>query len=75
MSKIALISVAILTASLTIGCATNSDIENLQSQIDDLNIIKKHLLEDIQKKEDEDKQNKLNSLLFKYLESSIKPIK
>ena len=37
MSKIALISVAILTASLTIGCATNSDIENLQSQIDDLN--------------------------------------
>ena len=37
MNKIALISVAILTTGLITGCATSSDIDNLQSQIDDLN--------------------------------------
>ncbi len=47
----------------------DEQIKNLQSQIDDCNIIKKHLLDDLQKKEEDNKQNKLNSLLFKYLEN------
>lgn len=37
MKKFAKLSVVALTASLSVGCAMTSDIENLQSQIDDLN--------------------------------------
>ena len=36
MKKIAKISMIALVAGLTVGCATNGDIENLQSQIDGL---------------------------------------
>lgn len=37
MKKIAKLSMVALTAGLAVGCASTSDIENLQSQIDDLN--------------------------------------
>ncbi len=37
MKKLAKLSVVALTASLAVGCASTSDVENLQSQIDDLN--------------------------------------
>jgi murein lipoprotein len=36
MKKLAKISMVALVASLMVGCATNSDIENLQTQIDGL---------------------------------------
>ena len=36
MKKIAKISMIALVAGLVVGCATNGDIENLQSQIDGL---------------------------------------
>jgi hypothetical protein len=36
MKKIAKLSVIVLAASLGAGCATNSDVENLQSQINGL---------------------------------------
>ncbi|MGR8980963.1 MAG: Lpp/OprI family alanine-zipper lipoprotein [Gammaproteobacteria bacterium] len=36
MKKIIRISMLALAASLVVGCATNSDIDNLQSQIDGL---------------------------------------
>ncbi|PKM10124.1 MAG: hypothetical protein CVV06_15300 [Gammaproteobacteria bacterium HGW-Gammaproteobacteria-10] len=37
MNKLVKISVVALTAGLAVGCASTSDIENLQSQIDGLN--------------------------------------
>ncbi|MGR9052359.1 MAG: Lpp/OprI family alanine-zipper lipoprotein [Gammaproteobacteria bacterium] len=37
MSKLVKLSVVALTAGLAVGCASTSDIENLQSQIDGLN--------------------------------------
>lgn len=36
MSKMLKLAVLSLVASLTVGCATNSDITNLQNQIDDM---------------------------------------
>ena len=36
MKKLTKISMIALAASLVVGCATNSDIENLQTQIDGL---------------------------------------
>ncbi|MSS75662.1 MAG: hypothetical protein EXR90_01875 [Methyloglobulus sp.] len=36
MKKLIKISMIALAASLVVGCATNSDIENLQTQIDGL---------------------------------------
>ncbi|MEQ1543885.1 Lpp/OprI family alanine-zipper lipoprotein [Methyloglobulus sp.] len=36
MKKLVKISMIALAASLVVGCATNSDIENLQTQIDGL---------------------------------------
>ncbi|MFA6162069.1 MAG: Lpp/OprI family alanine-zipper lipoprotein [Methylobacter sp.] len=36
MKKVMKLSMIALVASLVVGCATNSDIENLQSQIDGL---------------------------------------
>jgi murein lipoprotein len=36
MKKLIKLSMIALTASLIVGCATNSDIENLQTQIDGL---------------------------------------
>jgi len=36
MKKVMKLSMIALAASLVVGCATNSDIENLQSQIDGL---------------------------------------
>ncbi len=37
MKKFASLSLIVLVSTLFVGCATNSDIENLQSQIDGLN--------------------------------------
>lgn len=37
MKKLAKLSVVALTASLAVGCASTADVENLQTQIDDLN--------------------------------------
>ena len=36
MKKVIKLSMIAMVASLVVGCATNSDIENLQSQIDGL---------------------------------------
>jgi cell division septum initiation protein DivIVA len=36
MKKVIILSMIAMVASLVVGCATNSDIENLQSQIDGL---------------------------------------
>ena len=36
MKKIIKLSMIVMVAGLVVGCATNSDIENLQSQIDGL---------------------------------------
>ena len=44
-------------------------IKNLQSEIEGCKIIRKHLVDDLKKKEDDERNNKSNSLLFKYLEN------
>lgn len=47
MNKLKLL-ILLAVASLTVGCATNSDIENLQSQVDGLKVSVNQISTDLQ---------------------------